>query len=46
MKYETEIWYLEVICDADSTYATEIRTNRQNRQNSMMSFIIVKTMKT
>ena len=30
MKYETEIWYLEVIYDADSAYATEIRINCQN----------------
>ena len=31
MKYETEIWYLEVIYDADSVYTTEIRINCQNR---------------
>ena len=30
MKYETEIWYLEVIYDADSVYAIEIRINCQN----------------
>ena len=30
MKYETEIWLLEVIYDADSVYATEIRINCQN----------------
>ena len=29
MKYETEIGYLEVIYDADSVYATEIRINCQ-----------------
>ena len=27
MKCETVIWYLEVVCDADSDYATEIRIN-------------------
>ena len=30
MKYETEIWHLEVIYDADSVYATEIPINCQN----------------
>ena len=30
MKCETEIWYLEVIYDADSVYATEIQINCQN----------------
>ena len=30
MKCETLIWYLQVICDADSDYATEIRINLQN----------------
>ena len=30
MKYETEIWYLEVIYDADFVNATEIRINCQN----------------
>ena len=29
-KCETVIWYLEVVCDADSDYATEIRINGQN----------------
>ena len=29
-KYETDIWYLEVINDADSVYATEIPINCQN----------------
>ena len=24
VKYETVIWYSEVICDADSDYATEV----------------------
>ena len=30
MKYETEIWYLKVIYDADSVYATKIQINCQN----------------
>ena len=30
MKYETVTWYLEVICDADSDYATEIQITWQN----------------
>ena len=30
MKCETVIWYLEVIYDADSVYASEIRINCQN----------------
>ena len=30
MKYETVIWYLAVICDADSDNATEIGINWQN----------------
>ena len=30
MRYETGMWYLEVIYDADSVYATEIRIICQN----------------
>ena len=30
MKCETVIWYSEVICDADSDYATEIQIKWQN----------------
>ena len=30
MQCEIVIWYLEVINDADSVYATEIRINCQN----------------
>ena len=30
MQCEIVIWYLEVIRDADSVYATEIRINCQN----------------
>ena len=37
LKYETEIWYLEVICDVDLDYATEIRIDHQNRLNLMTS---------
>ena len=37
MKCETVIWYLEVVCDADSDYATEIQINWQNYRNLMMS---------
>ena len=39
MKYETEIWYSEVIYDADSVYTNEIRINCQNWWNSMMSSV-------
>ena len=45
MKCEIVIWYLEVITDADSVYATEILINSAK----LMEFddvIIVKTMKT
>ena len=38
MKYETEIWYLEVlICDDDFDYAIKILINWQNQSNSMTS---------
>ena len=33
MKYEAEICYVEVACDADFNYATEIPINYQNRSN-------------
>ena len=35
LKSKTEIWYLEVIYDADFDYATEIRSDHQNRSNLM-----------
>ena len=37
MKYETKIWYLEVIYDADTVYTNETRINCQTSWNSMTS---------
>ena len=35
IKYEDEIWYLEVIHDADFDYCVGIRINPQKRTNLM-----------
>ena len=37
MKYEAEIWFVEVAYDADFGYGIEIRINCQNRSNVMTS---------
>ena len=37
MKYEGEIWYLEVIYDDDFVYDIKIVINWQNESNSIMS---------